>query len=119
MLIALVGCSKQTIEKPENLISKQTMEDILYDIALLESIRSHQPGAYDQATNATSYIYEKYQIDSLQFVNSNAYYTSNLEGYRKMYENVTKRLDQDIKNKEAELESGQEKQPLGDEPRIQ
>ena len=125
-IFALASCSETVIEKPKDLIPTAQMEDILYDLVLLEAVRSHQPATYDRAKNATSYVYDKYQVDSLQFVNSNAYYTKDLATYRQMYERITQRLAEQIKEQEAQLEQEKPtpkkpkvKKPLGDEPRIE
>lgn len=124
MLLLMMSCQSAQLDKPKNLIPEEQMVDIFYDLALLEAVRSHQPATYERATNATRYVYDKYRIDSLQFVNSHAYYTQDLTKYRAMYEQVRMRLEERIKTAEAELGTTQEpaqpnaKQPLGDQPMV-
>lgn len=74
------------------------MVDILYDIALLQSIKSFQPTVLDtNNVNAHTYIYKKYKIDSLTLVQNHTYYASDIEGYEKIENEVSDRLK---KNKE-------------------
>ena len=40
-----------------------------------------------------SYILNKYNIDSIQFVNSNRYYSKDLEKYLMIYEKVLEKLE--------------------------
>ena len=45
----------------------------------------------------TKYILEKYKIDSLQFVESNRYYSNDLEKYLNIYEIVLNKLEENRK----------------------
>ena len=40
-----------------------------------------------------SFIYKKFDIDSLQFANSNAYYTANLDTYNDLFIKVEERME--------------------------
>lgn len=93
MFFVLSGCGGG-VEKPDNLIEKQKMIDIFYDLALLDAVRSQKPVLLENnSINPDKYIYKKYKIDSLQFAKSNQYYASDIAAYKKMYEEVAKRLD--------------------------
>ena len=99
LMLALIGCNNLPIEKPDNLIAEDKMTDILYDLTLLDAIKLQNP--YDtikQSIRPREFIYKKYNIDSLQFVRSNQYYISQIETYKKMYEQVNERLQ----NKKSE-----------------
>jgi len=52
----------------------------------------------DNGVYLDSTIYKKYNIDSLQFAKSNAYYTANLNEYIALFEEVQNRLLQ-LENK--------------------
>lgn len=92
-LLLLFSCQQTAIEKPDNLIDEEVMENILYDLAILESIKSNSPSSLEKKNiTPSSYIYQKYDIDSLQFVNSNHYYASDVHEYMKMYQRVEERL---------------------------
>ncbi len=98
VLAAIIGCTKAVAEKPENLIPEAQMVDIFYDLSLLEAIKTQKPVALEQNNILPNeYIYSKYKVDSLQFVESHRYYASDLERYKKMYDEVSKRLDQNKK----------------------
>ena len=62
-----------------------------------------------------TYIYQKYKIDSLQFVESNRYYSADIENYMKMFDNVIQRLDtekkaaKDVVKKETEAKQKRRK----------
>jgi hypothetical protein len=93
LLLSLMGC-KDTVEKPKNLIAKDKMIDILYDISLLEAIKSQNIQGGIKNKTANEYLYQKYQVDSLQVAQSNKYYAADVEEYKKMFEEVKKRLEE-------------------------
>lgn len=98
ILISLIlSCKEEVIKKPENLIEKEIMVDVMYDLALLEAIKYQSPNAIEtHKINPDEYIYKKYKIDSAQFVQSNMYYASDYKEYKKMYDQINSRL---VKNK--------------------
>src|SRR5699024_1859021 len=80
-------------EKPENLIAKETFVDILVDTYLSNAARNKSYQEIEsQNVRLEKFIYQKYAIDSLQFVKSNAYYSSDLDGYMEILEEVEKEL---------------------------
>jgi len=88
------GCGNSVIEKPDNLIDEDVMVDVIYDLSLIESIKSQRPIYLEQNNiNPKTYVYKKYKIDSLQFAKSNHYYASDLKRYKNIYEQVSKRLE--------------------------
>lgn len=105
----LICCGKPAVEKPSNLIPEDQMIDILYDLSLLDAMKSQSPDKLQQAKGANDYIYTKYKIDSLQFANSNKYYASDLKEFRKLYEEVNKRLESELKKNEQTGEAKPEK----------
>ena len=98
ILISLIfSCKEEFVKKPENLIEKEIMVDVMYDLALLEAIKYQSPNALQaHKINPDEYIYKKYKIDSAQFVQSNMYYASDYKEYKKMYDQINSRL---VKNK--------------------
>ena len=97
----MLSCNTPTIEKPKNLIEKDKMVDILYDIALLEAIKSQNIDGGLTSKAGNDYVYKKHKIDSLQFVQSNKYYAVNIEEYKKMFEEVKERLTQETQKIEG------------------
>ena len=92
--LTMASCQKEAVEKPENLISRETMSNIIYDLSLLQAIRSANQHVLDSnKINPSIYVYEKYKIDSLQFAQSNKYYAaSDIKDYEKLYQSVSDRL---------------------------
>lgn len=97
LAILAIGCNNSVIEKPSNLIEKDKMVDILYDISLLETVKSQGIKSRISQSEINQYILKKYKIDSLQLVSSNKYYASDAEEYKKMFEKVKAKLDEDDK----------------------
>lgn len=97
-IISLLSISCQNIEmpeKPDNLIDRNTMVEILVDTYLSNAVRSKN---YLEVKNENirldKYIYQKYGIDSLQFSRSNAYYTADMDGYLKMLKDAEQKLNE-------------------------
>ena len=75
------------------------MEAIIYEISVLNGARSYDMKSlskYD--VNPETYIFEKFDIDSLQYANSVSYYASDIESYKEMYESIQKRVDLEFSN---------------------
>ncbi|WP_194766681.1 DUF4296 domain-containing protein [Tamlana sp. I1] len=78
-------------DKPDNLISKDKMVDIMIDTKILISSNSTDKRVMrDSNLDMDTYIFKKYNIDSLQFALSNAYYAFHIEDYEEIY---TKAID--------------------------
>ena len=62
-------------EKPENLISKDKMAEILYDMFIINSAKGvNRKILRNNGIDPEAYILSKYEIDSIHFAQSNAYY---------------------------------------------
>jgi hypothetical protein len=93
LLVLFSSCNKDLVKKPDNLIDKGMMVDVMYDMALLDALKYQDPNSlYDNGINPKTYVYKKYKIDSLQFVKSNAYYAADYREYKKMYDALNDRL---------------------------
>jgi hypothetical protein len=92
LLFSFISCN-DGIEKPKNLIDKDKMVDVLYDLSLLEAIKTQNVGGGISNKKANDYIYKKYKIDSVQLAQSNKYYASDVEEYKKIFEKVKAKLD--------------------------
>ena len=80
-------------EKPKNLISKEKMANVLYDAYLTNAARNINNKVLKKTgLKLDSLIYVKYNIDSLQFVESNDYYSANLKTYSEIISEVKERL---------------------------
>ena len=94
MAIAFVtfSCKDKVIEKPKNLIDRDKMVDIIYDLSILEAVKTQTSGTY-QYPKSTQFLKEKYKIDSLTFAQSAQYYASDMKDYKKIYDEVKERLN--------------------------
>ncbi|MGB5653887.1 MAG: DUF4296 domain-containing protein [Robiginitalea sp.] len=94
MCFLVLACGNPLMEAPENLISKETMSDILYDIALINSIdNSHPQVLKSKNIQVMDFVFKKYGIDSTQFVQSDLYYASVPVLYEDIYQAVEDRLE--------------------------
>ena len=111
LLIITIGtlhsCGEEVIEKPVNLISKDKMIDILYDLAIINAAKSSGPKVMENMNfEPMEYIYNKYKIDSVQFVTSDLYYASLPLEYEDIYKKLENRI---VKEKERFVKSGERK----------
>ena len=94
----LISCGEKLMEKPEDLIPKEKMINILKDIAVLNSAKAIKITVFhDNEIDPTSFIFSKYGIDSLQFVTSDRYYASLPNEYEAMYIEIEKQLEAEEK----------------------
>ncbi len=98
LLLFLTACNRDAVAKPDRLIDEDTMVEILYDLAIIDAIKAQNSYApQSQSINPKEYIFKKYKIDSLQFTESNRYYVSQIEQYKKMYDKVGERIEEEKK----------------------
>jgi hypothetical protein len=96
-LFLITSCKNDVIEKPKNLISKDKMENIIYDLALLEAAKGQDAAMQIKFPKPSDFIKAKYKVDSLTFAKSTQYYASDIKEYKKMYANIKARLE--VENK--------------------
>ena len=91
-----MGCNEKTIQKPENLITKDQMAEILYDLAVINAAKKANPWRLSNRNiELMPFIYQKHDIDSVQFVQSDIYYASVPEEYQEIYQVVEARLERE------------------------
>ena len=98
LFILLIFCSCGFVNDenlvPDNLISEKKMVDILYDMSLISVSKGINKRILENnGMKPKKYILKKHNIDSLQFVLSNQYYSKDLEKYLKIYEEVLNKLE--------------------------
>lgn len=93
-LLLLTACQHvERPEQPEDLIALDKMADIMTEVYLGNAAKSVNNKIIRQSgMKLDSFVYKKYDIDSMQFVRSNAYYTSNLDAYNQLFQEVEKKL---------------------------
>jgi len=97
-VLLFLGCAQQVVDKPKDLIPKEKMVDILHDLSLLNATRSTLGARMDETGVETmEFLYERYGIDSLQFVRSDLYYASRPVEYQALFTQVDALLDARVK----------------------
>ncbi len=93
IVIICFGCDgNMSIEKPENMIDAETMEDILFDLTLMKAIRNSNYISWQHEKYfVNQYILEKYGIDSTQIAQNQLYYAKNPKLLKKIYQNMQAR----------------------------
>ena len=90
--IFIVGCSTNA---PENLISEEKMESIIFDIMILNASSSYDL-KIDNNMISDELIFRKHDIDSAQFYDSELYYSKNPRIQLNIYSNVKRRIQKSI-----------------------
>lgn len=96
VLLLVFSCQRNATEKPkkpDNLISKEKMANIIYDMSLINVAKGVNKKLLEEnGLNPEAYIYNKYNIDSIQFKESNNYYTYYLKEYDDIYNKAKAKL---------------------------
>ena len=94
ILIILVSCSDKPVQKPDNLLNKEEMENIIYDISILQAAEVFKPEILVKNNiKIKNYIYKKYTIDSTIFFQNYRYYAADIKAFKKIYKNVNNRIE--------------------------
>jgi hypothetical protein len=103
VLIFLFSCENDQFPKPKDLLSKQEMTNLLYDmhvanktirILSLDSVKDR---------NYFSLAAQKHKTDTTRFKKSHAYYMHNIEEYRVIYDDLQLKVETELKQKQAIL----------------
>jgi len=96
LVIGILGTGCKS-DIPEDVIKPDKMQEVLYDIHVVDGYISTiyiQDSARKVAAAYYKGIYKKFGTDSAQYAKSMEYYYKNPEDLEKMYKNISKRLDQ-------------------------
>ena len=88
IIFLFIGCSDNA---PDNLISKEKMENIIFDIMILNASSGFDL-KIDNNLLSDELIYKKHNIDSLQFFESELYYSKNPREHYEIYAKVKIRI---------------------------
>ena len=88
IIFLFLGCSDKV---PDNLISKEKMENIIFDIMILNASSGFDL-KIDNNLLSDELIYKKHNIDSLQFFESELYYSKNPRDHYEIYAKVKIRI---------------------------
>ncbi|MGK0308327.1 MAG: hypothetical protein ACI8RP_001287 [Urechidicola sp.] len=113
-----LSCTSNTIyKKPENLIPRDEMVEILVDMQLALGAKSIKNIDGNKSVEYMHLVYEKHKIDSARFAESNFYYMTNIDEFNKVlrktkskiqamkkeYEDIRKKQDSVINSNKTEL----------------
>ena len=104
ILILAVVCACEN--RPENVMPKDKMEDVLYDYHLAQGMINDM-NTTDRKNNSQKYInsvFKKHGITQAEFDTSLVWYNKNTDKLHDIYKNLKKRFD-DL-NKELQLQNG-------------
>ncbi|MEP0265277.1 DUF4296 domain-containing protein [Dokdonia sp.] len=98
LVCVVISCQDiPSVEKPANLIERTTMQEIIYDVAIINGARGYDVQKLSKyGVTPETYIFDKYNIDSLQFAENVTYYSSDIESYKEMYLDIQKRVDEEF-----------------------
>ncbi len=90
LIILFASCKSNTIyDEPVNLIPKDSMMMLLKDLYLATAAKNIKNARQQKKVSYTTLVYNKYNIDSLRFNSSNLYYTSKIDVYEPMLNEIT------------------------------
>ncbi len=102
LMLLLFSCAEKLIEKPDNVIPQDKMVLILKDMAIINAAKGTNLGKLrDNGVDPTTYVFEKYEVDSAQFVDSDRYYAS----LPIVYESIYKEVEASLENQRVQLEA--------------
>lgn len=95
LVLGIFACSDNPVKKPKNLLDEETMENILFDVAILQAAKANSPEVL-QANNIDSkdFIYKKYKIDSATYHQNNRYYAGDVRKHKHMHKRVLERIEE-------------------------
>lgn len=104
-LLLLQSCHLNHTSPPEDLISEDKMVDILYDFMIINSAQGANKKILESNIgNPINYVFDKYKVDSLQFLVSNTYYSRKINIYNSIYDRVNQKLESTKSDIESQIE---------------
>ena len=96
------GCKRNIVPKPDHFLDAKQMEQLLYDLALLESIKNYDAQYLDSLQGTPQeYIYNKYGTDSIAIAQNMIYYAS----FPKVYDQIVHNVDTRLKEQRDSLQA--------------
>ncbi|BAO75905.1 DUF4296 domain-containing protein [Winogradskyella sp. PG-2] len=97
LCLLVFACNKDDKPKrPDNLIPKDKMSNILHDLYIINGAKGVNRKLLEaNGFMPETYLLTKYNIDSIQFADSNAYYAFNTEEYKSIVSEAKARLEKE------------------------
>ncbi len=114
MVFSILACNRSSRpEKPDNLIPKEKMSKILYDVFILNAAKGTSKSVLEEnGIFPETYVFEKYNIDSLQFAQSNNYYSYKVKTYEAIMAQVDTMINVDKRKYQARIDAEIEEKKL-------
>jgi len=110
IVLIAVSCREEAVPKPDDLLSKEKMAEILYDVTLINSVKGVNKSKLEETNmHLDTYLYEKHEIDSLQFLKSNNYYATYPMIYNEIYGLVEAKFQKERTDIGKQLEAEQKR----------
>lgn len=101
VIILFYSCN-DAVQKPDLLLEEEVMEQILYDVSIIQAAQTIRPKVLlDNNIKYSEYVFKKYKIDSATYIQNYKYYASDIETFKNMY----KRINQKMENNKVEIDS--------------
>ena len=84
--------TNSSVTKPDELLSSEKMENILYDLTLLKAIKTSYNDKEGKALFNDAYIFRKYNIDSTVLAQNQLYYAQSPKESIALYKRIDQRL---------------------------
>lgn len=116
VVLVISSCGKEIKpQKPKNLIPEKDFTEILFDMFVINSAKGVNKKLMEEnGLKPEAYIFEKYQIDSLQFAKSNEYYAFD----SKNYTDILNRVKQNVENQKKIFEKQLEEEEADNKRRL-
>ena len=90
----VLACEARTVNPPpQGLLSEETMENMLYDLALLNALQASFLVQEGQAIFDGKYMEKKYQVPDSIWTASKKYYAQDPQRMAKIYKRINTRLN--------------------------
>lgn len=95
VFLSVISCAENLMKKPDDLIPRDTMLQILEDLAIVSAAKATNVDKLrEHEIEPMEYIYSKYGVDSLHFAESDLYYASLPDEYELIYKQLETRLEE-------------------------
>lgn len=90
--IFVISCTSSTVSKPENLLSENELEDVFFEMAIMQAAESTSRTDSGKVMDTYHYIKNRFGYDSTTIVNSTLYYADDYKEYEKLNQRVLDKL---------------------------
>ncbi len=95
VVVWFLSCGEQVLQPPERLIPKDTMVAMLTELTVINAAKTTNVAILRKnEIEPMTYLFEKYKVDSLQFVVSDRYYASLPMEYEDIHLQVQQRIEE-------------------------